>query len=486
MQWTETQIVIQVPAVSTGNNGFRAAPKQLLIRTAGTSGLTTPTGITLHVRGGTGNTAYNPPIVNVDAPSANNPHALQNAIDAANAGDLLVLKPGTYDENIIMNKAVIIQGLGTGGNAQTAADPTAEPAPLIPGTAISGRFFSSSAGAWRAKMNTIRPAIGGSQTVPEGAAITVVARASGNPTNATLKTSTFGTGTNGLVPARIDGIYVKTSQGDGAGGIQVHAYGRNLQITNDRVEGNGGIVTGGIGLGTPFTGDSQNDDVTIRYDRIEGNGSKFSGGIGIFNGADNYQVRNSRICSNYSFEYGGGHLALRPQRRRGDRRQQDLLQRLVRLRRGHHALRRAAADDAAEPVQQLGQGSGAVDVDRNLIEGNYSGDDGGAMFIQNALTQRVSVRNNMIVDNGSAHMGGALQLENSSNVAIINNTVAYNSVTDTAEGRDGLAHGAAITSEQHDPLFQAVVATGNSVPRFSQPVALYNNIFTETTRSGST
>ena len=44
-----------------------------------------------------------------------------------------MLKPGTYDENIIMNKAVILQGLGTGGNAQTAADPTAEPAPLIPG-----------------------------------------------------------------------------------------------------------------------------------------------------------------------------------------------------------------------------------------------------------------------------------------------------------------------------------------------------------------
>ena len=450
---------------------FRAGPKQLMIHTADER--STPSGLTVHVRGGSGSLAYNPPIVNVPAPSSN-AHALQNAIDGASGGALLVLAKGTYEENVIMNKAVILQGSGPGGNVQSSAGPNIEPepSPLLPGTAISGRFFNSMATYWRNKLNQMKP-FSGNQAVPEAAAITVIAKSSGTNSAAHLRTGTFPT--SGITRARIDGIYVKTSQGMGAGGIQVNAYGRNLQITNDVVEGNAGESAGGIGLGIPsYSGnpallDNQNDDVMIRYSRIDGNGARTNaGGIGVFNGANDYQIRNNTICSNYSFNYGAG------------------ISHYGRSLRGRIADNKIYYNDAFDsgagvtisgeilPGNPIGPGSGPVDVDRNLISGNFSGDDGGALFVQNALTQRINLRNNMMVNNGAAHSGGAMTMLNSSNVAIVNNTIAYNSATGTGEGRDGLPHAGAINSEVSNPLFAPVGA-----PNYSRPVVMYNNVFTE-------
>ncbi len=470
VSWSETKIVIQVPAVD--NTNFRAGPKQLMIHAS--TGASTATGISIHVRGGAGANVYNPPIVNVGTPSSN-AHALQNAIDGASAGDLLLLTQGTYEENVIMNKPVMIQGLGPGGNTQMTTNPNNEPAPLLLGTAISGRFFNTSATAWRNKLNQMKP-FSGNQAVPEAAGITVIARSSGTNSPANLRTSAFPT--SGLSLARIDGIYVKVSQGQGAGGIQVNAWARNLQITNDVIEGNGGESAGGIGLGSPYVGNNNNTGIRIQYDLIDGNGARSkAGGVGIFNGADNYQLRNAIICSNYSFEYGAGvsHYGLSPGGTIADNRvyYNDSFDSGGGI---------SISSELPQPTspnapQPLGAGSGTVDVDRNLIQSNFSGDDGGGLFLQNDLTARINVRNNMIVNNASAHLGGGIQLVNSSNVAIVNDTIAYNNTTGSGEGRDGRPHGAAVASEVHNPLFQAIV--GNNAPHFSQPVAMYNNIFTE-------
>src|SRR6185295_6008486 len=56
-------------------------------------------------------------VVNVPAPPpvGSNAHALQDAIDAASPGDLLVLSAGTYNENVVQWKPLTIQGLGAGG-----------------------------------------------------------------------------------------------------------------------------------------------------------------------------------------------------------------------------------------------------------------------------------------------------------------------------------------------------------------------------------
>ena len=292
VSWSDTRIVISVP---TAGGSFPAGQKQLLVRSG--NGQVTPNGVTLHVLG----TGYTPTVRLVAAPN-NGPHVLQNAINSAGAGDLLILHKGHYQENVIINKRLMLQGSGPGGVITAAAANGPDLVP-VPGTVINGRYYAQNAAAWRSTLAGMT--FSGNQDVQEGAGITVVAPASGG--------NRFDTGTN----ARIDGIGLITSQGLGAGGLQVNAYARNLQITNNEIEGNEGGDAGGIGLGTPYIGDNHNTGVTIRYNRILGNGARTkSGGIGIFNGADNYQVVDNTICSNFTFEYGGGvsHYGLSPER----------------------------------------------------------------------------------------------------------------------------------------------------------------------------
>ena len=44
----------------------------------------------------------------------NTGHTIQNAIDAAMPGDLIMVDPGTYRENLLMWKPVRLQGIGSG------------------------------------------------------------------------------------------------------------------------------------------------------------------------------------------------------------------------------------------------------------------------------------------------------------------------------------------------------------------------------------
>ena len=53
-------------------------------------------------------------------------------------------------------------------------------------------------------------------------------------------------------PSRIDGISF-TNSSQGGGGIFVHGWTHNLEISNDRVYNNGGTITGGILVGQPET-----------------------------------------------------------------------------------------------------------------------------------------------------------------------------------------------------------------------------------------
>jgi hypothetical protein len=464
--WADRKIVVQVP---TAQANFLAGPKQMMIRTAGgaANGLTTPNGITVHVLG----TGYNPAVVKVAPPplTTTPDHTLQNAINSAPANSLLVLGAGVYQENVILWKGVKLQGIGVGGTigvAEPGGPPAEDPRFNIMGSVIEGRFFrdNNADGSWNATL-AAHPHGGRQDYVSEGADITVVPPDSG--------ANAFGSGLAGS--SRIDAIGIQNGQGSfGAGGVQVHAWANNLQLTNDVFESDKGAVGGAVDLGTPdltagrTIGDQHNYNVLFRFNRVLGSGGiALGGGLSIFNGTDNYEVANSTLCSNFSNEYGGGisHWGLSPGGTIHDNKiyYNDSFDSGGGITISHN-----------DPLAgQLGQGSGTVNVDRNLIEGNFSSDDGGGIFVQNALTARINIRNNIIVDNGAADRGGAILLDDSSNVAIINNTIADNVSTSSAEGTDGLPHGAGLTAEANDPLFDPA----NTTADFSNPVALFNNIF---------
>lgn len=496
---TPDTIVLNVPPLASNlaanllpSATFRPGPKQLTITTADANGgVSSVNGITLHVLGSNGTAAntitYTPNVVNVapPPPAAGNggEHALQNAIDAAPAGSLLVLSPGVYNENVLLWKPLKIQGRGPGGiigsHELQARDPE-DPRFNIPGTVIDGRYFQQNAPDYDTAIAAHSPYAGvtgngltGAHPVLRGADITVLAKTTTAYDIGTTSTAAFNR-------ARIDGLGLTTGHGDGAGGIQLQASANNMQLTNNVLENNGGIIAGGIGLGQPYdagprgtTGRvNHNYNVRIANDRVIGNGGLTqAGGIGIFYGSNGYEVAGSIVCSNFSVNYGAGvsHIGLSPGGKIHDN--QIYYNDSVDSGAG-------IAIESELPVgapAALGDGSGAVDVDRNLVQSNYSGDDGGAIFTLDALTAPVNIRNNQIVDNGSADIGGAIMLDDSSNVRIVNNTVANNVSTGSSETSDGNPHSAGLASEGNDPLFQAMLPAGS--PDFSRPAALFNNIF---------
>jgi hypothetical protein len=486
---TPDTIVLNVPAL---NGQFRPGPKQLAITTANANGgVSSVNGITLHVMGSNGTganaVAYNPPVVNVPPPPPatgnGGPHAIQNAIDAAAPGSLLVLSPGVYNENLLMWKPVKLQGRGPGGiigsHELQARDPE-DPRFHVVGSVIDGRFFQENAPAYDATITGHAPYAGvtgngltGIHPVLRGADITVLAKTTDAYDIGTSSTASFN-------QARIDGLALMTGQGQGAGGVQLQASADNTQITNNVLENNGGVVAGGIALGQPYDAGPRGTDGRVNHNynvrmannRLIGNGGLTeAGAIGIFYGSNGYEVANSIVCSNFSVNYGAGvsHIGLSPGGRIHDN--QIYYNDSVDSGAG-------IAIESELPVGSpagLGDGSGAVDVDRNLVQSNYSGDDGGGIFVLDALTAPINISNNMINNNGAADIGGAITLDDSSNVRIVNNTVANNDSTGSSENSDGNPHSAGLASEGNDPLFQAMLPAGS--PDFSNPVALFNNIF---------
>ena len=496
---TPDTIVLAVPAVASNavanalpSLAFRPGPKQLTITTAtANGGVSSVNGLTVHVLGsngtGTNTVAYNPAVVNVPPPPPatgnGGAHALQNAIDAAAPGSLLVLSPGVYNENVLLTKPLKLQGRGPGGIVAShelqARDPE-DPRFAIPGTVIDGRYFQQNATAYDAAISAHAPYAGvtgngltGDHPVLRGADITVLAKTTSAYDLGTGPTATFG-------QARIDGIGLSTGHGDGAGGIQLQASINNIQLTNNVLENNGGVVTGGIGVGQPYDAGprgagariNHNYNVRIANDRLIGNGGLTqAGGIGIFNGSNAYEIAGSIVCSNFSVNYGAGisHIGLSPGGRIHDNQiyYNDSVDSGAGL-----------AIETELPVgapAALGGGTGTVDVDRNLIQSNYSGDDGGGIFVLDALTAPINIRNNMIDNNGAADLGGAVTLDDASDVRLVDNTVANNVSTGSSEDSDGRPHSAGLASEANDPLFQATLPAG--APGFARPTALFNNIF---------
>lgn len=357
-----------------------------------------------------------PAYVNAASPSVSTfghiqPNPLQTAIDQATPGDLIIVGPGTYKENLLMWKPVRLQGVAaesviinadahpagkleawrrqvnclfglalngrpntgtfdTVGTGYTCPDEMRQHVDRIPFESILGWDVTGNGNLAQMMQE---PTLMGAY---EGAGVTVLgkgvwmsagtsvpdqfgaATAGGFPTDYRyLAASDCGsnassfwreyTTTNFLCnPSRIDGMSViNSSQGGGA--IFAHAWNHNLEVSNTRVHGNHGTLTGGITIGNgefadPFVCDAAaldgttplpfpgctgatlnmqlgygfNKGVYVHHNAVTGNASigdalysftpSAAGGVTFCTGSDSYRFNYNWVCGNLSTGDGGG------------------------------------------------------------------------------------------------------------------------------------------------------------------------------------
>ena len=443
--WSDGAITATVPQGVAG---------ELVVTNA--SGQHSVVGVTLHLAGAT-------PVVDVMPPAPNcqglDCGVIQAAIDGAPPGAIVVLEPGHYQENVVMWKPVTLQGKG-------AAVTILDGLKALENLPLKAAQFAHAQDLVTAGSISIVPGQASDFTLEQGAGVLV---AGCDFTGGNCGPSDFSAG-HGL----IDGLTISGSTQAG-GGVLVNGFAPNLRISNNEIFSNQGGIGGGIRVGenglvgTPgnLTGSNYNADLQVDHNRIAKNGSLFSGagGVALYAGADGYQVTDNMICGNFSAQYGGGigHYGLNlPSPTTGN---PPLIQDnwIVSnesfdegggIHVGGDLPTPAAADLIADlpPAQASGLsvGAGSVVINRNLIEGNKGGDDGGGIRLRRvngydvagnpgdpSQWYQVQIFNNMVVDNSSADQGGGIALDDSVRVDIIGDTVAANDSTATSSDAFG-------------------------------------------------
>ncbi len=499
--WGNTTIQVTVPS------GTPTGPKTLKI--TADNGKTTVNGLTFHVLGA----GYSPTVREVGP--GKQYATIQAGLDAAytnntTAGNLVVVYPGNatagtpntntggnprgeYFENLVMASPVKLQGVGSGGFQGNT---------YVPGTVLNASGFAGDtdlATAWYTKVGGLT--WDGNQNVSDGEAIYLLA-SSGNG-NQAGQARNFG----GAFHAAVDGFDIQGGNQQGfpgninslsgvptglpanittqGGAIFANAYVKNLQITNNVVEDNGGGY-GTIRIGTPDLAGSDasqhNEGVRIADNRLISNaGTNLAGAVGLFGGSDGYEVSGNDICGNFSLEYGAGVSVY------GSSPGGKIHHNRIYFNNSNDegaGIMIAGALPANPNV--LSPGTGAVDIYNNVIQGNLANDDGGGIRFLMSGNYPMNVTNNTIVNNVSTHEGAGVAINDAPNVRLVNNTIMNNTTTATAVTSDGTPAPAGVSSSLNSVQLQTTLP-GGSTP-YSDPV-LFNNIFWNNragTRAGTT
>jgi hypothetical protein len=465
--WSDAAITVTVPGDAVANG---LATGQL--RVVRTNGRTSLTGVTVTVGAPGGNVWRVGPTQAIQT--------IQAAVDLASNGDLILVDPGTYHENVIVYKRVRVQGAGAWSTVINAIH--------YPGDALQ---------AWRTKIAQLGdpgcvlpadglPCIGlveGQDEVQplflgqEGPGFLVVP-AQGR----------FNTG----VRARIDGFTVRGA--DLGGGIFVNAYANRLQILNNRIINNLGSYGGGIRVGNPqlvvavgnqlILGPGPNPNVQISFNHILQNGSlDRGGGIQLFRGTNGYEISSNSLCGNFS-RFGGGGISHYGLSDGGLIQRNDILFNEVfqgnEIGGGGGGIEIGGEPD---PAIVFTPGAGDVTVSRNLIQGNLGGAaDGGGIALRFVNGQevagappgqwhRVDIERNFIVNNVTGLGGAGISLQDAARAFITRNTIANNDSAATAI--DAFQAGptspttpqvAGIVSRPHSGLLADATGQSASVP----------------------
>ena len=493
--WSGKRIVAKIQsnfATQVGSPGFGS--HQLMVTRAGgvPVPVESPMGVTVTVDDQASPTRTVHHVVPSALPEAT---PIQDAIDAAGAGDLILVESGNYNEIPIMYKPVQIQGWGAFSTTLNGRK--------VPGEKLQ---------AWRDKVAQLEAdrefdLLPGQENIfnlpdneptllfdGEGAGITVVAHR-GN-----TKTNSF---TQALAP-RIDGVTITGA--DHGGGIFVSGYADWLEISNNRLISNQGVFGGGVRVGYPTLTaevgnnlvhtDARNDNISIHHNHVAQNGTLdgAGGGIALYTGADRYTVTDNFVCGNFAQAPGGGigHLGLST---RGLIEDNSIIfnqsfDQAMNVNGGGIAIVGKAGLNG-----NLTTGSGIVDIVSNLILGNQAGaGDGGGIALENINGQdvagstnspgpwyRIDILNNMITNNMAGDAAGGISLQEAIKVNIINNTIANNDSTATVgsvlidNGNASTPQPAGIVSHGHVNMPAVSGVPARYLPAFSNPL-LRNNI----------
>ena len=155
--WSDTSLEVAFSSLA----GVPAGPQQLVV--TGANGRAGTIGVTFHVLGA----GYDPPIVHVDDDNlgpedGTSPSTawstVQEGLDDATDGELVVVHPGVYQENVLIDENIKVQGHGPGA------------------TVIDGRFFNfggTTPEEFQARLDAT--AYDGPETVPMAQVVTIVA-----------------------------------------------------------------------------------------------------------------------------------------------------------------------------------------------------------------------------------------------------------------------------------------------------------------------
>ena len=475
--WTDIEIQAAVPA------GIPDGRYQLQVVKA--NGMASPMGVTvtvgpLPVPGATVR-VVNPPQQAGDTP-------IQDALDIANRGDLILVAPGTYDELPVMTKPVRLQGAGAYSTVINARS--------VPAEKVT---------RWRDKVLDLLNVQAAFDLIPgqELAELFVTEEGPG----LMVAGKSFGPNrfTNGR-PSGIDGFTI-TGASTG-GGIFLNGYIQGFTISNNLITGNQGTYGGGIRLGHNTVRqqtnngvkhpDAKNRNIRIHHNMISRNGVFFGagGGIALYTGARNYRIENNLICGNFAKTDGAGigHLGLSTGGKIRDN--QILFNQSFRQMPGETdggGILIAGADDLNGG--NISEGSGHVTIERNLIQGNHAGaGDGAGIALRRVNGQdivkqnnepnkwwRVIIRDNSIVNNVAGVAGGGISLKDAARVFITNNTLVNNESTATAGAAfvpgnpsQSVPQVAGIAARAHESIAGLIQAEDNQVARYG---TYYSNPF---------